>query len=276
MSEKQALLATLEGVGQLEDETLELAETALILSALDNPKLVLDPYRQHLKNMAVEAANIGCDIERLEARVTFINRLLFETHGYVGDTEDYDNPNNANLLHVIDNRAGLPVSIGILYIHCARAAQYDIAGLAFPGHFLLRMSAGAERTILDPFHAGQTLGAGHLRDLLKQFMGADAELAPRHHAPVGNRDILLRLVNNVKSRALRDNNATRAVQLLERMVLFAPKTADVWQELGVLSAHSGKLRQAIHALETFLGFDVPDHEKRAAETLLKQIKTSMN
>ena len=54
MSEKQALLATLEGVGQLEDETLELAETALILSALDNPKLVLDPYRQHLKNMAVE------------------------------------------------------------------------------------------------------------------------------------------------------------------------------------------------------------------------------
>lgn len=276
MSEKQALLAALESVGQLEDETLDLAETALILSALDRPKLALDSYRQHLKSMATEAANIGGDIEHLEARVVFINRLLFETHGYAGDTEDYDNPDNANLLHVIDNRAGLPVSIGILYIHCARAAQYDITGLAFPGHFLLRISAGAGRAILDPFHGGQALVAGHLHDLLKQFMGADAELTPHHQAPVGNRDILLRLLNNIKSRALRDNDTARAAELLERMVLFAPKVANVWQELGILSAHTGKLRQAIHALETFLDFAPPDHDERAAETLLTQIKTSMN
>ena len=107
-------------------------------------------------------------------------------------------------------------------------------------------------------------------------MGADAELTPHHHAPVGNRDILLRLQNNIKARALQDNDTARATEMLERMVLFAPQVASVWQELGILSAHLGNLRQAMNALETFLDFAPPQDEEREAENLLKRIKTSLN
>jgi len=275
VSGKKEFLAALARVGQLDDDTIELAETALILGALDRRGAALEPYRTHIANLAA-AAESGGDIGRLEARAAFINRLMFNTHGYSGETENYDDPENANLLHVIDRRAGLPVSIGILYIHAARAAGYDITGLAFPGHFLLRITDGAARTIIDPFHGGQALEAGHLRDLLKQFMGADAELAPHHHAPVGNRDILLRLQNNIKARALQENDTARAAEMLERMALFAPKVASVWQELGVLSAHMGKLRQAMNALEIFLDFAPPPDAERQAESLLKQIKMSLN
>ncbi|MBT3627740.1 MAG: tetratricopeptide repeat protein [Rhodospirillaceae bacterium] len=275
MSDKQTYLTALKSIGALADEAIDLAETALILGALDRPRELLGPYHGHLADLAA-AAEAGGEIDHLGGRAAFLNRLMFETHGYVGDTEDYDDPQNANLLHVIDRRAGLPVSIGILYIHAARAAGYDITGLAFPGHFLLRITEGAARMIIDPFHGGQALEAGHLRDLLKQFMGADAELTPYHHAPVSNRDILLRLQNNIKARALQENDTARAAEILERMVMFAPQVASVWQELGILSAHLGNLRQAMNALETFLDFAPPQDEEREAENLLNKIKTSLN
>jgi len=269
-------MAALKRIGRLEDEAIDLAEAALVLGALDKPGVTLDPYREHLAELAAAAHQAAGDHDFLETRTAAINRLMFESHGYRGDTETYDSPENANLLDVVDRRTGLPVSIGILYIHAARAAGLDITGLAFPGHFLLRATDGAERIIIDPFHGGQALEAGHLRDLLKQFMGADAELTPRHHAPVGNRDILLRLQNNIKARALKVNDTARASEILERMALVAPGVASVWQELGILSVHMGNLRRAMNALETFLDFAPSQDEEREAESLLKQIKSSLN
>ena len=276
MTGKSDHMAALKRIGRLEDEAIDLAEAALVLGALDKPGVTLDPYREHLAELAAAAHQAAGDHDFLETRTAAINRLMFESHGYRGDTETYDNPENANLLDVVDRRTGLPVSIGILYIHAARAAGRDITGLAFPGHFLLRATDGAERIIIDPFHGGQALEAGHLRDLLKQFMGADAELTPRHHAPVGNRDILLRLQNNIKARALKVNDTARASEILERMALVAPGVASVWQELGILSVHMGNLRRAMNALETFLDFAPSQDEEREAESLLKQIKSSLN
>ncbi len=276
MNNKRDHIAALKRIGRLEDGHIDLAPAALILGALDRPDVALGPYHEHISSLAEAARKSGGDHEFLETRMASINRLVFETHGYKGDAETYDDPENANLLDVIDRRAGLPVSIGIIYIHAARAAGCKITGLAFPGHFLLRVTDGAARIIIDPFHGGQALEAGHLRDLLKQFMGADAELTPRHHAPVGNRDILLRLQNNIKARALIANDTARAIEVLERMVLVAPHVASVWQELGILSVHMGNLKRAMNALETFLDFEPPQDQEREAESLLKRIKSSLN
>ena len=279
MNDKRGHMAALRSIGRLADDDIELAPAALTLGALDRPGVALEPYREHIASLAEAARKSAGDHDFLEARMASINRLMFETYGYQGDAETaetYDDPRNANLLDVIESRAGLPVSIGIIYIHAARAAGCDITGLAFPGHFLLRATDSAARMIIDPFHGGQTLEAGHLRDLLKQFMGADAELSPRHHAPVGNRDILLRLQNNIKARALKENDSARASQVLERMAVLAPEVASVWQELGILSAHLGNMKQAMQALETFLDLAPPKDQEREAETLLEQIKSSLN
>ena len=276
MNQTPKLLSQLEHIGTQHDEEIELANVALILGALDHPNTDLDSYQNYLTILEQEAANSGESIESLRAQVTFLNQLIYKTHGYKGEIHDYENPANANILEVIDKKTGLPVSIGILYIHAARSASYNVTGLAFPGHFLLGLTDGAERVIIDPFHEGQSLDAGHLRNLLKQFVGVDAELSPKHYAPVGNRDILLRLQNNLKTRAFKNNDLNRATQVLERMALFAPSVASVWQELGVLSAQIGKLRQAVTALETFLGIQPFGEESKVAESLLKKIRTSLN
>lgn len=263
-------------VGAGADDSIDLADTALLLGALDVPNAPLARYRTHIGRLAGGvAARTGAD-EPLERRRGHLNAVLFKDNGYAGDTESYDDPENANLLRVIDRRAGLPVSLGILYIHVARTQGWAVDGLAFPGHFLVRLDDRDRRLIVDPFHRGQTLEAGHLRGLLKQFRGADAELEPSHYAPVGNRAILLRLQNNLKTRALQAGDAGRAAAILERMLLIAPEAGGVWHELGILRARLGTMKDAVRALERGLACGLPDAARTHAEAALAKLKTGLH
>lgn len=269
--------AALGEIGRQPDEAIDLAEAALLLAALDQPSIDLAPYRTHLATLARAVGDaIGADVEHIDARATCINDVLYRRFGYSGDTVSYDDPDNASLIRVIDRRTGLPVSLGILYIHAAHAQGWAIAGLAFPGHFLVRLDFEARRLIIDPFHAGQPLEAGHLRDLLKQFQGAGAELEPRHYAAIGNREVLLRLQNNLKTRALQGSDPARAAAILKRMTLIAPEAADAWRELGLVEAHVGNIRRAVNALETYLSLAPGAKEAEKAAALLKRLKGSLN
>src|SRR3546814_1017273 len=117
---------------------------------------------------------------------------------------------NVDMRRVMDGRRGLLVGLGSLYLDGARAQGWPICGLNFPGHFLLRLDLGAERTIIDPFNGGETRDAAALRALLKTMAGEAAELRPEHTRPVGCRDVLLRLQNNVKLRRVQeDRKSTR-------------------------------------------------------------------
>jgi regulator of sirC expression with transglutaminase-like and TPR domain len=98
----------------------------------------------------------------LEERCAALNRTIHARYGYEGDSATYDDLQNANLIRVIDRRKGLPIALGILYIHAARSHGWDIVGLSFPGHFLLRLDCAGERAILDPFHRGKIRDAGEM------------------------------------------------------------------------------------------------------------------
>ncbi len=260
-------------IGEREDEAIDLAEAALLLGALDLPDKPLADYRDHLTRLADDAA---ADASRRAGRRRALNETLFRRHGYAGDTETYDAPDNANLLRVIDRRAGLPVSLGILYIHAARAQGWAAEGLAFPGHFLVRLDDRGRRVVVDPFHGGQTLEAGHLRNLLKQFHGADAELEPAHYAPASNRAILLRLQNNLKTRALEAGDAARAEEVLARMALVAPDAGGVWHELGLVCMRTGALRNGLAALERGLACGLPEDAAARARAALMKLKTRLH
>lgn len=271
-----AIEQALREVGACADDSIDLADTALLLGALDVSNARLARYRAHIGRLAGGVAARTDADEPLERRRGHLNAVLFEDNGYAGDTESYDDPENANLLRVIDRRAGLPVSLGILYIHAARTQGWAVDGLAFPGHFLVRLDDRDRRLIVDPFHRGQTLEAGHLRGLLKQFRGADAELEPSHYAPVGNRAILLRLQNNIKTRALQAGDTGRAAAILERMLLIAPEEGGAWHELGILRARLGTMKDAVRALERGLACGLPDAARTHAEAALAKLKTGLH
>src|SRR5712691_7670925 len=178
---------------------LPIGEAALALASFERPRVGLLRYRQHLATLARDVgrhAGAGGD---LAARAQALNEIILLKHGYSGDELTYDDLQNANLMRVVDRRKGLPVALGILYLHAARAQGWDSVGLGFPGHFLIRLTDGAERLILDPFHGGKVCDAATLRALLKAMAGQEVELSPEHYAPVADRDVLLRLQNHLKS-----------------------------------------------------------------------------
>jgi regulator of sirC expression with transglutaminase-like and TPR domain len=268
-------------VAALPDEAIDLAEAALALASFDRPEVGLTPYREHLSQLARDVAAFAEDGEAadaaLEPQVEALGTILADRYGYAGDSVTYDDLQNANLMQVIDRRRGLPVALGILYIHAARAQDWEIHGLSFPGHFLIRLQRGGEQAILDPFNGGRVREAADLRGLLKATAGIAAELTPGHYAPVGNREILLRLQNNIKLRLIQDRQFERAVAVVERMLLFAPGQASLLREAGIIHAQLGNLRAATAALESFLNMsDIGDEQRHEAARLLQSLKGQLN
>ena len=277
MSSRLEAREILRRIGAQRDEDIDLAEGALALGALDRPGQTLDRYRRHLAALARDMAErFVPDADGLESRITLLHEVIIDRHGYSGDDQTYDDLQNANLLRVIDRRKGLPVALGILYLHAARSMGWDMVGLNFPGHFLVRLEVEGERAILDPFNGGQVRTVVDLRELIKATAGTAAELEPAYYQAVGNRDILLRLQNNLKLRHLSANDVAQALEVLEGMRLMAPAEPALWRETGLLQAHRGNLDEAISALETFMRLGGSDHQLHQAAMLIQQLKNRLN
>lgn len=265
-------------IARVRDETIDLAEGALALAALDRPRVGLERYRSHLADLADEVRTLAGDVAqpRLELCLDAVNAVLFHRHGYAGDKLTYDDVQNANLIRVIDRKKGLPVALGILFLHAARAQGWQASGVNFPGHFLVSLEIAGERAILDPFAGGTGLQTDELRTLLKSVAGSDAELCPEHYAHMGNRDVLLRLQNNIKTRQLRAGAIEAALATLDAMLLFAPAKAELWREAGLLNIRLGKLRAAVEDLERFVALDDGDAERYKIAALLQTLRTQIN
>ena len=276
----EALLIEL---GRTDGTILPLAEAALAFARLDRPDVDPEGYRAHLDQLADElAAELGgASAPPLKDRVAALVQVMVGNHGYQGDGATYDDLANADLMRVIDRRRGLPVALGILYIHAARAQGWQAGGLNFPGHFLIRIDAGGERAILDPFAGGELRSAGQLRKLMQLLRGGrdaegPAELKPEHYRMVADRDVLLRLQNNIKLRLLQAGGSEAAFEVLRRMRLLAPRHADLWRETGVLADHLGRLTAGIAALETALSLAPTAEWRHEAALLLQQLKGRLN
>jgi regulator of sirC expression with transglutaminase-like and TPR domain len=269
-NDRAGAIAFLKSLGQSGDGSLPIADAALALASLDRPRVDLERYFRHLDELAagVKAA-LAAGADDLEARATALNEAILQRHGYAGDTLTYEDPQNANLMRVIDRRRGLPVALGILYLHAGRAQGWDMAGLAFPGHFLVRCAASGARLILDPFNRGEVQDAGGLRRLLKTVSGGDIELSPAHYADVPDREVLLRLQNNLKLRLLGSQQPEKALAVIENMLLLAPEHAGLLREQGLVNAELGNLGAAIRALEASLA-RLGDSQLRFATAALVQ------
>jgi len=270
----------LSGLAELSDDAIDLAAAALALAALDRPRVPLERYHHHLSLLARDVAERAEQSEAredaLETRIGMLNDVICGRYGYRGDTLNYDDLQNANLMRVIDRRRGLPVALGILYIHAARAQGWDVVGLKFPAHFMVRLEHRGRRAIIDPFNEGTVREVSELREMLKTSHGDNAVLNPDHYAPVGNREILLRLQNNLKLRLVQGGEHARALAVVESMLLFAPGETALWHDAGVLHVKLGNLRAATQALETFLARASDEGARHHAAALLQQVRARLN
>ena len=254
------------------DPQHDIAEAALALASLHQPHADLARYQRHLRDIAAAVAEEARD-GSLESHVGALNRALVDRLGYRGDDDTYDDLQNANLMRVIDRRRGMPVTLGILYLHAARAQGWEMVGLNFPRRFLVRLEVGGRRIIIDPFGGGSTPDAADLRRML-QAGGADADqLNPDYYAPVTDRSILLRLQNNLRYRLIGADRFDEATKVVESMLMFAPDEAELWRDLALLQAHLGHYDQAVEAIERYLPRASNDRDRHRMAALKQRLKT---
>jgi regulator of sirC expression with transglutaminase-like and TPR domain len=270
------VLESLREIGKRDDHAIDIAEAALLLAALDRAGDSLGPYRETLAKIARQARECTTRAHSIDMQVAALTDLLVGRYGFRGDNETYDDPRNANLMYVIDRRRGLPVALGILWMHAARAYDAGVVGLAFPSHFLIRLSSRGQRAILDPFNGGRMLGAEDLRRMIKDLSGADREIEPADYAPVSNRDVLIRLQNNIKLRALAAHDAARALDVLQTMTLLAPDRGELWWETALLHSRLGNMRTAITTLETYLAGRTDIGVRTEIQDLLERLRSKIN
>ncbi|MSO76970.1 MAG: tetratricopeptide repeat protein [Alphaproteobacteria bacterium] len=267
--------AILRRAGDLADPAIDVGEAALAFAAFERPRVGLARYRDHLETLAAEVRAVAGD-DTLDGRVRALNAVLVDQNGYRGDTLTYDDLQNANLMRVIDRRKGLPVALGILYIATAQRLGWPLAGVNFPGHFLVRLDHGGGSALLDPFNGGKPCEATTLRQLLKTTVGDEAELSPAYYRTVGHRAVLLRLQNNIKLRLLQRDGHGAALAIIERMRWLAPDLADLMREAGILHARIGNVRAAIAALDAYVGRAVDERARHEAAALLQGLKRRLN
>ena len=232
----------------------DLATAALMLAGLDHPEADLKPFMAHLAEIAEAAKAESAFARSPEQAARSLSDLLHGRFGYDGDQVRYDAPENADMISVIVNRRGLPVALGILYIHAARAAGAKAFGLSAPNHFLMMIQAAGGETVIDPFNAGRTIE--HERSARPPQL-AEPPPAGRKQVvkPVSDVDVLLRLQNNLKTCALEANDIPRAVTILQRMLVIAPSEANLWLEMGRLQESAQALGAAADAYERSLALD---------------------
>ena len=237
-------------LGEAGDGPHDIARAALMLSALDHSGRPLAPYESHLIEIAEAAKNEGRLTARVEDGARALSALMVGRYGYDGDRLSYDDPQNADIMAVIDRRRGLPVALGVLYLHAARAAGFEASGLNYPGHFLLSISLRGHEALIDPFNGGAALDRERLG--APPGMGAHLHEGAGLSEPVSDIEVLLRLTNNLKLRALNNGERVRALEIAKRMVLIAPRRPELWMDLARLNEASGALGAAQRAYEACL------------------------
>ncbi len=272
----QDILNLLRATGQAPDEAVTLGDTALLLGALDRAGADLAPYRRHLSDLARDVADGGEAADTPQARAQVLSQVLADLYGYDGDQITFDDPYNANLLSVIDRRRGLPVTLGILYLHAGQAQGWAVNGLNYPGHFLVSVGDGPDMAVIDPFQSGRILGEHEIQGFLQRLQG---EAPPRRACDLGfmsNRAILIRLLSNIKQRAVKAKDNARALEVAERLVMIAPGQPLLLYDFAALNAQVGHLILALQSLVEAVRRAPDDAFRRKAEGLLDTVKRQLN
>ena len=265
-------------VGDGPEHEFDIAGAALHLAALSRARPDLAPFETHLAQLGQQLSEtFAASYDKsLTAAAQSLANVLAVLNGYRGDDQTYDDLQNADLMNVIERRKGLPVALGVLYIHSARTQGWHAYGLNFPGHFLVALERNGERTIIDPFHEGVSRTPSELRELLKLVAGSDAELHAEMYAPVSDRAVLLRLQGNVRLRLVQMGRLEKAAEIVESMLLFAPGQSEIWRDLGMLNLQLGNLSNAIKALESSITHENIASRRQETAALLQALQRRMN
>ena len=269
-------------IASASDSEINLAEAALILATAEYPQLDVAAYLGRIDEMGAKLrARLRQDMAPAE-RVLALNRYLFEELGFAGNAAEYYDPRNSYLNEVIERRLGIPITLSIVYMEVGRRIGLPLHGIAFPGHFLVKCTVRDGAIVLDPYGKGASLS---LDDLCARLRAARNGIEPDRDqirmmlTTASHKEILARVLRNLKAIHLQRKDLTRAVSAIDRIIALLPQAADEYRDRGRIYLELECFRAALADFRSYLLLK-PDAEdaivvqQKAAE--LQHISARLN
>lgn len=222
-------------LGLLDDADIDLVEAGIAIARADRPDADGGRLRRLVTGWAITLQRDSAPMSGA-GRARRLTALIAGEAGLTGDTDDYDNPLNADLVAVAERRRGLPIALSILYVALARRVGWRADALNLPGHVIVEVRGGVDGALIDPFEHGT--GITRDRAIAIARMGG-GEPVDGHFEAMSNRQMLIRLLSNQASRARASGNIARAVALYTRMTVVAPQMSSLWWERARLEQVQG-------------------------------------
>jgi len=190
-------------------------------------------------------------------KLRLLNRYFFHELGFAGNVNDYYDPRNSYLHAVLESRRGIPITLALLYAEIAGQLGLDASGVSFPGHFLVKLRMPRGEVVLDPF-SGQSLSREDLEERLVPYL-RQRGLVGDFEAPLGlflqsspPRDIIARLLRNLKEIHRSVGDWPRLLAVLDRLVILLPQAWEERRDRGLVHAELGDSAHAAADLRVYL------------------------
>jgi regulator of sirC expression with transglutaminase-like and TPR domain len=261
------------------EPALDLARAALLVAAESDPNVDIDHQMHTLDSWAAELrSRLAPDWNNLQ-KLARLRNYVFEELGFRGDSQDYFSPSNSLLHEVMQRRLGVPLTLSIIFMELGWRIGIPFEGVGFPGHFLVRLKGEPGDLVLDPFNHARTMHEEDCRRLLDEVTGGRIAFDGRLLASVSKRDILTRLLRNLKGAYLRSNQDERALAAVEWLLLLDPSDQDEVRDRGLLLFRLQRFGPALQSLEAYLSAraEAPDREAIAQHVAtLRHLIASLN
>jgi regulator of sirC expression with transglutaminase-like and TPR domain len=238
--------------GDLPDKQIDLVRGALTIARTEYPHLEIEEYAARIERMAARAASLSpaSDTQSLMAAV---NKVVFDQANLKGNREDYYDPRNSFLNDVLDRGLGIPITLSIIYMEVANRAGLPLSGVGMPGHFLLKHYGedGQER-LIDCFNRGDIVSRQDCQMRLDEIYAGEMKLRPEFLHTISRRQILTRMLNNLKTVYLSTRNFRKALPLADLVLVIYPRSAEDLKQRALLRYSMGLQTLAGEDLEQYL------------------------
>ncbi len=264
-----------------EDAAIDLAQAALLIASIEYPGLDMAHSMSQLDALARRVRAILSlpdpdllpqlppDIEPF-AVLDALNQVLFGEEQFQGNSTDYNNPDNSFLNKVLETRKGIPITLSLLYMEVGKRVGIQIDGIGLPYHFMVAYCLPDERIYIDPYDGGQFLTEQECRALVRRLIRSKMKMQPHWFEPVTHRQLLTRVLNNLKQIYIDQDAYERALVICDLMILLSPHLLIEHRDRGILHLQLKHYSRALHDLTTYL--ELSPNAKDRAE-IQEHIKT---
>jgi regulator of sirC expression with transglutaminase-like and TPR domain len=260
-----------------EDSRIDLSRACLLIAQDAYPSLDVEHYLGEIERLAERLRGRLPQSVGAEERVVALNQFLYEDLGFWGNTEEYYDPRNSYLNDVLERKTGIPITLSILYMEIGRRVGLPLEGVSFPGHFLVRLRMRGGVLILDAFAGGAPQSEEELRQRLQRVIPEDAvgdvpvsELPlDQFLEPATNRQILSRLLRNLKGIYREIDKPELLLDVLNRMLLVSPDASAELRDRGFVYQRLECFRAALTDLTHYTERepDAPDLDEVRARLM---------